>query len=80
MDALHSEGINSVGIYASPGLWKDIVGNYTPAVPYWAADWGPAPTATCTTSIQWFSGLPTGPVVHRPVRRSATWYDEDYAC
>ena len=78
MDALHSKGINSVGVYASPGVWKGIVGNYTPAVPYWAADWGPPPATTCASVHQWFSGLPTGPVVM--VQYGVGTWDEDYAC
>jgi len=78
MDALHSKGINSVGIYASPGVWKNIVGNYTPSVPYWAADWGPAPSTTCTSVHQQWSGLPTGPVTL--VQYGVGTYDEDYAC
>ena len=29
IDGFHYEGLNSVGIYASPGQWNSIVGNYT---------------------------------------------------
>jgi len=78
MDALHAKGINSVGVYASPGVWSGIVGNYTPAVPYWAADWGPPAATTCTSVHQWFRGLPTGPVVL--VQYGVGTWDEDYAC
>ena len=53
MDALHAEGINSVGIYASPESGTGIVGATTPAVPYWAADWGPPRPPTCTDVHQW---------------------------
>ena len=38
------------------------MGNNTPAVPYWAADWGPNPTTTCQGVKSQFSGLPAGPV------------------
>jgi hypothetical protein len=78
MDALHAKGINSVGVYASPGVWGGIVGGWSPAVPYWAADWGPAPTATCTSVHQWYQGLPSGPVVL--VQYGVGTWDEDYAC
>jgi hypothetical protein len=79
MDALHAKGINSVGVYASPGVWSGIVGDYSPAVPYWAADWGPAPSTTCTSVHQWFPGaLPSGPVVM--VQYGVGTWDEDYAC
>ena len=40
LNALHeTEGIADVGIYASPGVWNTIVGNYPPSVPYWMADY-----------------------------------------
>jgi len=83
MNALHAEGINSVGIYASPGVWPGIVGGYTPAVPYWAADWGPSPAATCGDIHSKWAGLPTGPVeiVQYGIGVvNGTEYDEDYAC
>ena len=85
IDALHAEGINSVGIYASPGVWPGIVGDYEPAVPYWAADWGPAPAATCGDIHSKFRAGPacTGPVeiVQYGIGVvNGTEYDEDYAC
>jgi hypothetical protein len=89
IDGLHYEGLNGVGIYASPGVWKSIVGNYTPAVPYWAADWGPNPAVTCTNVKSLYSGLPAGPVqmvqysspsVPTPYGGMSTAYDNDYAC
>ncbi len=89
IDGLHYEGLNGVGIYASPALWKTIVGSYTPAVPYWAADWGPNPTQTCQNVKSLFSGLPTGPVqlvqysspsFPTPYGGMSTTYDDDYAC
>ncbi len=83
MNALHSEGISNVGVYASPGVWTSIVGLYAPDVPYWAADWGPAPAATCDDVHSWFPvsagyHLPTGPV--ELVQYGVGAYDEDYAC
>ena len=40
LNALHeTEGVANVGIYASPGVWNSIVGNYQPDVPYWMADY-----------------------------------------
>ncbi len=89
IDGLHYEGLNGVGIYASPGLWKGIVGNYTPAVPYWAASWGPNPSTTCQNVRSVWPGLPTGPVqlvqysspsFASPYGGMSTAYDDDYAC
>ncbi len=89
IDGLHSEGLNSVGIYASPGSWSGIVGNYSPAVPYWAADWGINPATTCQNVKSQFSGLPAGPtqIVQyssptdpTPAGGLDTAYDNDYAC
>jgi len=89
IDGLHYEGLNGVGIYASPGLWKSIVGNYTPAVPYWAADWGPNPAITCQGVKSQYSGLPAGPVqmvqysspnFPTPYGGMNTAFDNDYAC
>ena len=79
IDGFHAEGINSVGIYASPGNWNSMVGSYRPAVAYWAADWGPASSTTCASVHQWYPGLlPTGPVVM--VQYGVGTWDEDYAC
>ncbi len=89
IDGLHSEGLNSVGIYASPGSWSGIVGNYTPAVPYWAADWGINPATTCQNVKSLYSGLPSGPTqivqysspsATYPAGGMSTAYDDDYAC
>ncbi len=91
IDGLHSEGLNSVGIYASPGSWNGIVGNYQPAAPYWAAWWQHDPASTCTSVRSQFPSavLPNGPV--QIVQYSSpssplsippisTAYDDDYAC
>jgi hypothetical protein len=89
IDGLHFEGLNGVGIYASPGLWTSLVGSYSPAVPYWAADWGLDPATTCQNVRSLYSGLPTGPVqivqyssptVVKPLGGLNTNYDNDYAC
>ncbi|HEY5109476.1 MAG TPA: hypothetical protein VII96_07680 [Acidimicrobiales bacterium] len=82
-DALHSKGISNVGIYASPGVWPGIVGTYTPAVPYWPADWSALPASTCASVHLWFPGLPTGPVEivqYNVGTVNGVQYDEDYAC
>jgi hypothetical protein len=92
IDGLHYAGLNSVGIYASPGSWNGIVGNYQPAVPYWAAWWHQSdPAGQCTSVRSQFpyAKLPTGPV--QMVQYSApsfsyvagglsTAFDDDYAC
>jgi hypothetical protein len=89
IDALRYEGINSVGIYASPGNWPQIVGNYRPAVPYWAADWGIDPATTCSNIRSIWPGLPTGPVqivqfsspsAPLPLGGMSLAYDDNYAC
>ena len=89
IDGLRFAGLNSVGIYASPGLWTQLVGNYQPAVPYWAADWGIAPTTTCSNVQATYPGLPTGPVqmvqysspsTPQPLGGMSVSYDDDYAC
>jgi hypothetical protein len=91
IDGLHSEGLNSVGIYASPGSWNGIVGDFQPAVPYWAASWDVDPPTTCASVRSLFPGalLPSGPV--QLVQYSSpsspyssggmdTAFDDDYAC
>ncbi len=91
IDGLHFVGLNSVGIYASPGTWNGIVGGYAPPVPYWAASWQHDPADTCANVRALFPGaqLPTGPV--QLVQYSSpsfplalggmdTSFDNDYAC
>ncbi len=84
LNALHeSEGIADVGIYASPGVWNGIVGDYQPDVPYWMADYlspssGPN---SCADIGRWQSmgeQLPSGPL--EIVQYDSEQYDEDYAC
>jgi hypothetical protein len=78
IDGLRSEGLNSVGIYASPGVWSRIVGDYQPPVPYWAADWGIDPATTCQNIRSLYPVLPAGPV--QIVQYASNTYDDDYAC
>ncbi len=91
IDGLHYAGLNSVGIYASPGTWNGIVGDYAPRVPYWAASWGVNPATTCANVRSQFASatLPAGPV--QLVQYSSpsfalsdggmdTAFDDDYAC
>ncbi len=91
IDGLHAEGINSAGIYASPGDWNQIVGDYQPEVPYWAADWDINPAVTCQNVRSQIPGalLPAGPVqivqysspsFPYPDGGMSTNYDNDYAC
>jgi hypothetical protein len=89
IDGLHYAGINSVGIYASPGNWSSLVGGYAPPVPYWAADWELDPRATCSNVHSKYSGLPTGPVAivqysspsfTLPLGGMDLNFDDDYAC
>ena len=84
LNALHeSEGIPDVGIYASPGVWNGIVGDYTPDVPYWMADYlsPPSGPSSCADITRWQSmgsQLPSGPL--EIVQYNSAQYDEDYAC
>jgi hypothetical protein len=78
LQGLQAQGLNSVGIYASPGLWTGIVGTYRPSAPYWAADWGIDPATTCGNVRTKYPDLPTGPV--QIVQYGSGTYDLDYAC
>jgi hypothetical protein len=85
IDALHnSEGIPDVGIYASPGTWNSIVGDYQPSVPYWMADWlnPPSGPSTCAAVTGWQAQeqLPTGPVDFVQYSDNTNGADGDYAC
>ena len=83
--ALHNtEGIADVGIYASPGTWNSIVGNYQPAVPYWMANWltPPSGPATCATvaELAGQGAAPDGPVEIVQYSDNMNGADGDYAC
>jgi hypothetical protein len=81
LDGFRSEGINNVGIYASPGVWNGIVGpDYAPQVPYWMAwysgDGGPY---NCANFGQWTAihNLPQPLVM---TQYASNGFDDDYAC
>ncbi|HEX4434056.1 MAG TPA: hypothetical protein VH012_04445 [Acidimicrobiales bacterium] len=90
LNALHeTEGIADVGIYASPGVWNSIVGNYAPSVPYWMADYlaspsGPGSCADYSNQVAKGHILPGPPQIVQyfsgPVPGSSGNYDDDYAC
>jgi len=86
LEALHNtEGIGDAGIYASPGVWNSIVGNYQPQVPYWMADWTGSGPTSCSQYASFASAhkLPTGISIVQydsPSFDSSLSYDEDYAC
>ena len=84
LNALHeTEGLANVGIYASPGVWNSIVGDYQPSVPYWMADYLPSPSGpgSCADYTNWVQNhnaeLPGPPIL---VQYNSQQYDEDYAC
>jgi hypothetical protein len=80
---LRAEGINNVGIYASPGVWNNVVGNYQPDVPYWMAWYsGQGGPFNCTNAYTWQQSkqLPTGPVVMTQYSDNVNGFDGDYAC
>ena len=83
--ALHNtEGVADVGIYASPGVWNSIVGDYQPSVPYWMADWlsPPSGPGTCAAVPGWEAReqLPSGPVEFVQYSDDINGADGDYAC
>ena len=77
LNALHeTEGIADVGIYASPGVWNSIVGDYQPDVPYWMADYlaspsGPGSCADITTVAEEGRPAPHRAARDRAVRQHA---------
>ncbi len=84
LNALHeTEGIADVGIYASPGVWGQVVGTYAPSVPYWMADYlaSPSGPGSCADFSNWEvnhdAHLPGPPEL---VQYNSTNYDDDYAC
>jgi hypothetical protein len=83
LNALHeTEGVADVGIYASPGVWNSIVGNYAPSVPYWMADYlaSPSGPGSCADYNNWVAKgkqLPGPPEI---VQYNSAQFDEDYAC
>jgi hypothetical protein len=84
LNALHeTEGLANVGIYASPGVWNSIVGDYQPSVPYWMADYlaNPSGPGSCADYTNWVANhgaqLPGPPIL---VQYNSQEYDEDYAC
>ncbi len=83
LTALHeTEAVANVGIYASPGVWNSIVGDYQPDIPYWMADYldPPSGPASCADYARWFAQerLPFGPL--EVVQYGSAQYDEDYSC
>ena len=83
---LRGLGINNVGIYASPDVWNNIVGNYQPPVPYWVAWWtgdGPGNCQNIAAHAKSMGDpLPTGPVFLTQYTDTANGQslDGDYAC
>ena len=83
---LRGLGLNNVGIYASPDIWNDIVGDYQPPVPYWVAWWtddGPGNCQNIAAHAQAMGDLlPTGPVFLTQYTNTANGQslDGDYAC
>ena len=83
LSALHeTEGISDVGIYASPGVWNTIVGNYQPNVPYWMADYlaSPSGPGSCADYSNWVAKGAQLPGPPQIVQYNSAQYDEDYAC
>jgi hypothetical protein len=83
LNALHeTEGVADVGIYASPDNYNSIVGDFTPSVPYWMADYLPSPSgpgscADYANRVAAGDQLPGPPQI---VQYNSAQFDEDYAC
>ncbi len=83
LNALHeTDAVADVGIYASPGVWNNIVGDFTPSVPFWMADYLPSPSGpgSCADYNNWVgkgAQLPGPPEI---VQYNSAQFDEDYAC
>ncbi len=84
INALHeTEGVADVGIYASPGVWNNILGTYSPSVPFWMADYlsSPSGPGSCADYWNWVNNhgahLPGPPAI---VQYNSTQFDDDYAC
>jgi hypothetical protein len=88
INGLRSLGVNNVGIYASPDVWNNIVGNYQPAVPLWVAMWSGDGPGNCANIAAYAKTkndqLPTGPVFVTQYTSHAgpggSSLDGDYAC
>ncbi len=84
LNALHeTEGVADVGIYASPGDWNGIVGDYAPSVPYWMADYLPSPSGPGSCADYAELGDDHGAQLPGPpeiVQYNSAQFDEDYAC
>ena len=83
INALHeTEGIADVGIYSNASQYNEILGNYTPSVPYWFADWisptgGPS---SCADYYNWVAKGNQYPGYPEIVQYWSGQYDQDYAC
>jgi len=83
LNALHeTEGVADVGIYASPAVYNSIVGDYTPSVPFWMADYlgSPSGPGTCADYANWVAKGYQFPGPPEIVQYNSEQFDEDYAC
>jgi hypothetical protein len=90
INGLRGQGINNVGIYASPDNWNTIVGDYQPPVPMWVAWWTYDSGPYNCQNIKAYAAsrgdlLPTGPVfvtqyTNQANGPNAPGLDGDYAC
>jgi hypothetical protein len=83
LNALHETGgVANVGIYASPGVYNSIVGNYAPSVPFWMADYlaSPSGPGSCADYFNWVAKGKVLPGPPQIVQYNSAQFDEDYAC
>ena len=85
IDALHAEGVATVGFYFSLEGWTTWMGTYDPSGPLFPAWWGgPSPATKCVEarSVAQSSGhfIPSGPITLVQYTDNVNGFDGDYAC
>jgi hypothetical protein len=85
VNALHADGVATVGFYFSLEGWTTWMGTYDPTGPLFPAWWGgPAPATKCkeARSVAASSGhfIPSGPIALIQYTDNAGGFDGDYSC
>ena len=85
IDALHADGVATVGFYFALDQWTSLMGTYDPSGPIFPAWWGgPSPATKCATarSVAASGGhfIPSGPIRLIQYTDNVNGFDGDYAC
>jgi len=85
VDALHADGVATVGFYFSLDNWTTWMGTYNPSGPLFPAWWGgPAPATKCLEArpVAASGGhfIPSGPIALVQYTDNVHGFDGDYAC